>query len=118
MAVLTPTNLSSSGVAATLASAGGSGDSFTNDGQTFLMVANANGSAIDVTIAAQTTSAVKPGFEDVTYSNKTVNIANGATKIIGPFATGTYNDTNGRVQVTYSASSGVTVAAFRCNPKG
>lgn len=118
MATLSVTNLSSSGLAQTLAAAGGSGDQFTNDGQTFLVVSNGSGSSIDMTIAAQTTSATKQGMEDITYSNKVVALADGATKMIGPFATGTYNDANGRVQVTYSSAISVTVAAFRCTAKG
>lgn len=118
MANLSVTNLTSAGVTQTLAAAGGSGDTFANDGNTIFVVSNASGSSINVTFTAQVTSASKPGFEDVTYTDKVVAVANGATKIIGAFATGTYNNASGQVAVSYSATSSVTVAAYRLIPKG
>ena len=118
MADLSVINLASSGVTLTLASAAGGGDTFTNDGQTFLAIANASGGSINVTFTAQTTSAQKQGMEDITYTDKVVAVANGATKLIGPFATGTYNNTSGKVAVSYSSATSVTVAPFRLTPKG
>jgi len=118
MATLSVTNLSSSGVALTLASAAGGGDVFPNDGKTFFAITNASGGSINVTFTAQTTSAEKQGMEDITYTDKVVAVANGATKLIGPFATGTYNNSSGQVAVSYSSATSVTVGAFRVNPKG
>jgi|DEB19_MinimDraft_3_1074340.scaffolds.fasta_scaffold00464_5 hypothetical protein len=118
MATLAVTNLSSSGVTQTLAAAAGGGDVFPNDGKTIFVVNNGSGGSINVTFTAQTTSAEKPGMEDITYSDKVVAVANGAIKMIGPFATGTYNNPSGQVAVSYSSATSVTVAAFRINPKG
>lgn len=115
MATLTVADIVEAGVTYTLAAAGGSGDVFPNDNdnRTFLAVANASGGSITVTITAQDTTETVPGFGTVTKSNGGGSVANGATKLFGPFPAAAYNNSSGQVSVTYSGTTSVTVAAFK-----
>lgn len=82
-------------------------DKFNNDGKTVLWVENGSGGELTVTL---TTAATVGG---VAIADPTVTIANGAKKVIGPFATSIYNDSNGQVTVAYSATTSVTAAVIR-----
>lgn len=113
-AVLTVTDVTEAGVAMTLASAAGGGDSFANDssGRTFLVVTNGSGGSITVTITPATASVFVPGHGTLTKAAGGAAVAAGVTKIFGPFPT-TYNDSSGRVAVTYSGVTSLTVGVFR-----
>lgn len=106
------TNVVTSDFTPALAAATVSGDTFLNDGRTFLVVTNGGGSPITVTVAVQRTSIRVPGAGTVTFAAIPVTIANGVTKWIS-VPQGPYNNTSGRVVVTYSAVTSVTVGAFR-----
>jgi len=94
------------------ATAAASGDYFANDGQTFLIVKN--GDASDHTV----TAAIQASVDGVTPTGAAHNIVAGHTAILGPFPTGIYNDTNGRVQLSYSATTSMTCMAVKCPPAG
>ena len=80
-------------------------DTFTNDGRTFLHVKNTNAATRDVTI--DSTKLCDQGFDH----NQVVTIpATTGDMMIGPFPTARFGTT---VTVTYSAVTGVTVAAFK-----
>ena len=95
-----------------LAAAAVSGDAYVNDGRTFLVVTNGGGSPITVTVVVQRTSVAVPGLGNVTFASIPVSVTNGTTKWIA-VPSGPYNDANGRVSVTYSAVTSVTVGAVR-----
>lgn len=94
----------------TAAATTGAGDTWTNTGSEFLYINNASGGSITVTV---TIPLLVDGVAISTGKQFTV----GATtiKLIGPFPTSTYTDTNGNATVTYSAVTSVTVAAIRFN---
>jgi len=83
------------------------GDSFANDGQTYFVIANSSGGNVTVTMHIQTSP------DGLTVTNKTVVVATATTAIIGPFDVGTYNDTGGLVNITYSGVSSVNVCAYK-----
>lgn len=94
------------GVALTYAAAA-NGDTFINNGRTFLSVKNTDGSAHVVTI----TSVVNcnQGFNH----NPTVSVpATTGNVLIGPFPTDRFNDINLQVAVAYAALTGMSVAAL------
>ena len=95
------------GIAPTFTAAGAAGDTFANNGRTYLFVKNSSGASINVTINSVTPCS--QGFDH----DKVVAVGAGATVQVGPFPTNQYNDTSGNVGVTYSASASVTVAAVR-----
>jgi len=107
MAVLTVQEISRAGVSGALTAAAGGGDSFPNDGRTYLDVNNGSGGAITVTAAVQQT------VDGKAVTGNAVSVGAGARTKIGPFPPGIYNDANGRVQLTYSGVTSLTVNPFR-----
>ncbi|MCP8970571.1 hypothetical protein [Ectobacillus ponti] len=107
MADLTPTviNPNASSFSATLVAAAAGGDTFINDGKTVFRVKNAGGSAVTVTFSTQ--SANNHGFKQ----NLAVTVpATSGDVLVGLFDPERFNDSNGRVNVSYSAVTSVTVA--------
>lgn len=115
MAVLTVQNVVLAGAVITPVAAAGGGDSFDNpsDERNELVVINGGGVSINVTIVTQPTSIPVPGYGAVPLASEVIAVAAGATKRIGPFPAAKFNDANGRVNVTYSGVTSVTVAATR-----
>jgi hypothetical protein len=113
MAVLTTTNLTRAGIdpnPTTAASAGG--DEAANPaGDLAFIVKNAGASPITVTLTIRA-----PGPDGAVVTSPTVSVPAGATRMVGPFPTGVYNDANGLAKITYSAVTSVTVLAVRLNP--
>lgn len=115
MATISVQSIASAGLVPALAAVAAS-DEFVDDGKgnTFLEVANANGSSINVTIAVKNAGPYRlPGLGLVTLASIVVAVANGARKFIGPFSEAYIDQSTGRVQVSYSATSGVTAGAFK-----
>lgn len=112
MATLTVQVIARAGLTPTLAAAASGGDEFANEGYTFVEVVNAHASASrTITIVTQST------VDSQAVADRTVVVAGPARAFIGPFATGTYNTANDRVQLTYSDSAAnLTVGAFRLTP--
>ena len=113
MATLTPHVPALTGTALTMAAVGASDVVANPRGNVVLQVANANGSSINVTLTARTTTRPASGaFPSQTVADNVVAVANGATKTIGPIPFA-FNDTSGDVTITCSATSGVTIAAIQ-----
>lgn len=85
------------------ASAGG--DDFANSGKTFLIVKNGGAGAVTVMINSQAPCSY--GFDH----DIQVSVAAGDESWIGPFSKARFNNQDGKVQVTYSGVTSVTVAA-------
>ncbi len=108
MALLTVVTASRSGAVVTGAAATAStGDTFANTGHEFFHVRNGSGAPITVTFDIVAT------MDAQVVTDRAVTVAAGATTIIGPFPTGIYNDTDGRVKATCSDVTTVTVAAVK-----
>lgn len=107
MAALTVTSVNTAGVAVSAAAAAGGGDTFANTGSELFYIVNGGGSPITVTFATGTYF----GGEPITA--RAVAVANGATKIVGPFRPDIFGTT---VSVSYSAVTSVTVAVFKPVP--
>jgi hypothetical protein len=112
MAVLTVTQVTLAGTLLGAVAAGAGGDSFPNDGYTFFYVKNASGASINVTFDAP--GALPPDQANAFDPDVLKPVAAGAERCFGPFTDkARFNDANGRVNVTYSAVTTVTVAAVR-----
>jgi len=106
MAVLAVQKISHAGLNPVYAAADAGGDEFPNGGRVFLQVKNGDTAQKTVTINSQ-----KPcdqGFDH----DITVNIPAGEERMIGPFDPSRFNNSAGRVEVSYSDATGVTVAAL------
>lgn len=106
MADLTIQKINQTGIAPSFVAASSVGDTFANDGKTFLHVKNGGASPITVTI--DSVAPCNYGFDH----DVQVTVGAGAEQIIGPFETYRFN-TDGKVSVSYSGVTSVTVAAFR-----
>lgn len=85
---------------------------FTNDGMTILVVKNASGASINVTVNAVPDEAGR----SVNYVQA---VGAGAEATIGPLRPAWWNQRNtdtGKVYVDFSASASVSVAALRLQP--
>jgi hypothetical protein len=109
MANLTITECARTGLA--LALSGGTaaavGDQWLNTGKEVLVVSNTDSSAHTVAVKVQ----AQPDGKDVT--ERTVNVVNATTKVIGPFPINEYNDEGGYAQITYSAITGMKIQVVR-----
>lgn len=65
------------------------------------------------TITAQATSVNIPGYGLMTKANNAVVLAAGAVKHVGPLPCGSWNDSSGYVQVTYTGTGTVLVSPIR-----
>lgn len=114
MATLTRQSLIETGISITESAAGASGDKATNpDGKTVFLVKNGSASSIDVTITEQMSDRNDPNYGTLTKSNVVKSVAAGAIAIIGPFPPMAFNDSAQDVNITYSATATVTVAAIK-----
>lgn len=94
------------GLAPTYQAADAVGDSFANNGRTFIHVKNGGAASITVTVDSQ--QSCSQGFDH----DVAVAVPAGAERMIGPFNQARFNDANGNVLVFYSAVTSVTVAAI------
>jgi len=108
MAELSVQEITRSGLAPTYSAAASGGDSFPHGAMTFFHVKNGDTSSHDVTFASQINSAGQ-GLEP---ADLVVTIPDGGEKMIGPFSDRAFEDADGNVQVSYDATTSVTVAAL------
>lgn len=115
MATLTVASLVDTGATLTLGAAAVGGDVFDNpsDQSTILAIGNASGGTVTVTITAQVATFAVQGSGNLTKANGGGNISTGTTRLFGPFPAAAFNDINGRVAVSYSSTTSVTVQALR-----
>jgi uncharacterized membrane protein len=107
MAQLTVHQAAITGTTLTFAAAAGGGDTVQVDGDLILIVRNTDGTTKTVTV-------VRPGSE---YGQANPDIAKvvpatTGVVVIGPIPA-EFADTDGLVDITYSAVTGVTIAAVR-----
>lgn len=111
MAELTAEEMDLTGLSATYNSAAGGGDSFQNDGNTFLHVKNGDTGGHTVTVAVQKTITI--GGVTLSISDPSVTITADGDQFIGPFDRDWFNDNNKLVQISYDAVTSVTVAVMK-----
>ncbi len=109
MAALNVQKTSLAGLSPAYGAADAAGDSFPNDGRTTFHVKNSGTAAQTVTVASPT-----PSNYGTTH-NVTVSVPAGGEVVIGPFDKRRFDNRLGRVGVSYSAVTGVTVAAIGTN---
>lgn len=108
MANLTPQVIVLTGITPTLVAAEAGGDEFVNSGRDFIHIKNGDASPIDVTINSQVNCNQGVDHDAVISVPATTG-----EKFIGPFAKDRFNDPAGKVQITYSAVTSVTIGIVR-----
>jgi hypothetical protein len=113
MAVIALQTIDLTGLAEfTLAAASAATDTFVNDGSTILVVDNASGSQMTVTIDSLKAS------DFGTDENIAVAVEAGERVFIGPFQKARFNGIAGTVEVTTSLETSVTLAALQLHAQG
>lgn len=107
MAVLTVQQVVRAGLGPVFAAAAGGGDEFVNTGVEYLEVINGSGADITVTIVTPNT------VDGLAVTDRAVVVTAGERRKIGPFPTSIYNNSNSKVNVTYSSATSVTVGLFK-----
>jgi hypothetical protein len=92
------------GIKPTYASCAGGGDEFVNSGREFIHIKNGHTSPQTVTVNSQTVCS--QGFDH----DAAVAVTNAEDRIIGPFPKSRFDDANGKVQLTYSGVTALTIA--------
>jgi hypothetical protein len=111
LAVIKPSVAAAVGLTFLAASAGG--DTYDNAGVTLFLVNNGSGASINVTIASPGLTA-PPGPGVVFNAGCVYACAAGAITVLGPFSDkARFEDANGKVNVSYSAVTSVTVRPVR-----
>lgn len=105
---LTVQDIVRSGLEATYTAANGDGHYFSNDGKrTFIHVVN--GDASDNTVTIQTPATA----DSLAITDRTVVVTAGEERMIGPFPTQYYNQSDGTVYVDHSNTTSGTIAAIK-----
>lgn len=107
MANLTVQRVQLNGIDPVFNSADVAGDSFVNDGRVVLHVKNS-----DVSDKTVTVDSVAPCNQG-SFHDLLVTIPAGDERLIGPFSVQRFNDSNNKVNITYSAVTSVTVAVIK-----
>jgi hypothetical protein len=107
MATLSVQQISRTGITPTYGSCAGGGDEFVNSGEEFIHIKNGHTSPQTVTIATPAT------VDGLAVADRPVEVTNAEERIIGPFPVSTYNDANGKVQLTYDGVVSLTIAIFK-----
>jgi hypothetical protein len=107
MAALTVQTVAKTGTTPTYAAAAAAGDTFANNGRTFLVVKNANVAATR-TVTINSLVNCNQGFDH----DVAVVVAISSEEWIGPFEPSRFNNSSGSVSATYSSEADLTVAAI------
>ena len=105
--VISPTTLTPSFSACDL-----TGNMVINDGRTFLYFKGTS-TALTITISKQKSVLRVEGYGDVSMSDITISMPASAAERLIELPSAVYNDGNGRVNISYTSITGLTVAAFR-----
>jgi hypothetical protein len=109
---LAVTDMSVEGVAYSLSAAEDDSNYVGNTGEMFMAIANASGGPVTVTVYSNV-SQWNTLPEGAAESDQEITIADGTTKIIGPFNQRSWNDANGYVLIELSTTTSVTLAAYQ-----
>lgn len=107
MATLTVQTVALAGITPTYAAAAAGGDEFVNSGREMIHIKNAHTSSWTVTVNSQT--ACSQGFD---HDNAVV-VTNAQERMIGPFPKSRFDDANGKVQITYTGVTALTIAIIQ-----
>jgi len=89
-----------------MAAADEEGDEYSNTGNEMLLIENGSASPITLTVPTPYT------VDGLDVDDREITIPAGESHLLGPFPQAYYNDTNGKVQLEYSAHADVSVAVI------
>lgn len=109
---LTVTTTAAAGVVLPAANSvdAGNGNTFSNTGREMMIVNNINAATLNVTIT--TNGVYSVGSVNYAIADVLGTVANGTSKVFGPFDKVLYNDANSNVDVSWSAGTNITVSVI------
>lgn len=110
MAALTTQEVTRTGVTLSFASCAGGGDTFINDGNTFLYVKNGSGGALTVTVGTPATPS------GLTLSDTAVSVGAGSEKCFKPAPPQYTQPGAATTAITYSGVTSLTIAVVKFTP--
>jgi hypothetical protein len=96
------------GLEPTYNAAANGGDAFVNKGKEFVHIKNSGAASRTVTVVTQQTVET-----DLAVADRDIVVPAGEERIVGPFPQATYNDGDGKVQMTYSDETDLTIAVLK-----
>lgn len=106
MATLNVQRITLTGLSPVFVAADVAGDEFLNSGRVVLYVKN--GDTLEKTVTVDSQTPCNQGFDH----DVVVTVPASEERIIGPFPKNRFDDANGKVQVSYSDVTSVTVAVI------
>ena len=111
---ISTTTLSTAGVDVTTTPQNASGNTyFANDGSTFILIKNGNGTPVTATLITQQTAIQAQGYGTIPLADVTVGVPSATTLLIGPFPTSRWNTTQGTVRVSMSTVTNVSATSIK-----
>lgn len=101
------TIIRAAGLLRSTASCSAGGDKFTNDGKTFVLLANTSAASRTVTFATPKT------VSGLAVADLAVTVSGASERFVGPFPKDVYSSTSGYVAMTYSAVTNLKAAAMK-----
>ncbi len=83
------------------------GDEFVNTGSELLIIENGDAASMTLTVVTQ----IMVDGEDL--DDKEISVPAGERHLLGPWPENVYNDENGKVQLTYSSVTSLTVGVLK-----
>lgn len=107
MAALSAQEINFAGVAPAFVAADAAGDTFPNDGKTFLYIRNAGGAPRTVTIDSKQLSNFLKDNDEV------IVIPSTGERMVGPYNPNRFNNNANRTEVSYDDVTGLTIAVLK-----
>tara|TARA_R100000742_G_C4267666_1_gene85886 strand:+ start:278 stop:622 length:345 start_codon:yes stop_codon:yes gene_type:complete len=112
MATLTAQQVSQAGLKPTTVTPSAGGDKLKNTAIQFFFVQNGSGSAITATVVPEITTVIDPLLGTLKKENAVLSLAAGEEGFLGPFEVDAFNDADGNITITCSATASIKLSAL------
>jgi hypothetical protein len=112
MATIVAQRILQSGLIPTYSAASAGGDKLVNTGIQYFQVRNVSGATITASVVPVVTVYIDPTLGKLVKQTATLTLPAGQSGFLGPFETGAFNDTQGYITITCTATASVSLAAL------
>jgi hypothetical protein len=112
MATIVAQRILQSGLIPTYSAASAGGDKLANTGVQYFHVKNTSGVTITANVVPVVTVYIDPVLGKLVKETASLVLTAGQSGFLGPFETGAFNDTQGYITITCTATASVTLAAL------
>jgi len=112
MAIIVAQKILQSGLIPTYSAASAGGDKLINTGIQYFHIKNDSGVTITASVVPVVTIFIDPVLGKLIKQTASLVLTAGQSGFLGPFETGAFNDTQGFITITCTATASVTIAAL------